>query len=551
MPKRKSDEEIKKEIFNKYQDEYFFVEGSYINNKTTCQVIHKKCHNKLDIWINDFINLKKPKYNCPYCSAHSTKKKTDEQFKQELYNKYKDEYISLEPYKSTHENILFRHNKKGCMYEFLENPYNIIKRNSKCPVCSKLSASQTPESFKLKFDKLVNEEYTLLSDYIDARHYITVKHNYNIKENGKKVECGNIWNILPTEFTKGHRCPICSFKPTSKGEKEIEKFILKNYSGEVKIRDKNLLNGLELDFYIPELKLAIEYDGLYYHCEEKIFKRFRESNKYSSYKDSELHKFARDYHLEKTILCEELGVKLIHIYEDEWIKYKNILKKKIKYLLKESYDLPRILVKNCYVKSISFSKAKKFLDKYHIQGSSPASIYLGLFGRSPKSNKNILLSVMTFCKPRSIFGSNKNKEYDYELSRYASNTNYIINGSFGKLFSYFKKNYEWKKIFTYADRRYSNGDIYIKNNWKLRIIYDKNNNPKYYPLKGIYIGYRKLEGQSKPSYSYTNGRYRVNRYNYRKENLQGEIEGTEKDIMETKGMYQIYDCGTLCFEYNK
>ena len=209
----------------------------------------------------------------------------------------------------------------------------------------------------------------------------------------------------------------------------------------------------------------------------------------------------------------------------------------------KSYNLSKIYMKDCKVKEISSSKKNKFLNKYHLQGEDRSNINLGLYWKNSKTNKLKLVSVMTFCKPRRALGQNKNSKYDYELSRFANNSNYIVIGSFGKLFSYFKKNYKWENLITYADRRWSQGDVYIKNGW----VFDHN---------------------SKPNYWYTDGTRRFHRFRFNKQHLKEYSQNpnskyyeifkniyddnkTEKQIMKESKFYTIYDCGNMVFIYNR
>src|SRR5690606_31366039 len=93
---------------------------------------------------------------------------------------------------------------------------------------------------------------------------------------------------------------------------EISK-VIKNLGFVVKDNNKSLLSGIEVDILIESHKLCIEYDGLYYHTERNG-------------KD-------RNYHLNKTILANNLGYSLIHIFEDEWIRNKNLILNKIIHLI--------------------------------------------------------------------------------------------------------------------------------------------------------------------------------------------------------------------------
>ena len=121
-------------------------------------------------------------------------------------------------------------------------------------------------------------------------------------------------------------------------------------------------------------------------------------------------------------------------------------------------------------------------------------LFFGVFIQPAFILVMMFIVVMTFCKPRKATGQNKNSKYDYELSRFASDINYIVIGAFSKLLKYFKDNYKWKKLITYADKRWSEGNVYIKNGWTY--LHD-----------------------SKPNYWYTDGKERYHRYNFRKQEL--------------------------------
>ena len=100
------------------------------------------------------------------------------------------------------------------------------------------------------------------------------------------------------------------YNHTSISEKEISDFIKSICNYEILENDRNIISPKELDIYIPQKNLAIEFDGLYFH-----------STKFG--KDS-------DYHLGKTLACEEKGIRLIHIFEDEWLFKRQIVESIIK-----------------------------------------------------------------------------------------------------------------------------------------------------------------------------------------------------------------------------
>ena len=73
-------------------------------------------------------------------------------------------------------------------------------------------------------------------------------------------------------------------------------------------RERNIISPYELDIYIPSKRIAVEYNGLAWHSE-----KFKGNG-------------TKTYHLMKTNLCKENGIKLIHFFEDEWLEKKEIVK---------------------------------------------------------------------------------------------------------------------------------------------------------------------------------------------------------------------------------
>ena len=266
-----------------------------------------------------------------------------------------------------------------------------------------------------------------------------------------------------------------------------------------RIHDRGLLRGFELDVYIPSKGIAFEYDGLYWHSEAK--------------KDDQL------YHVKKTLACKEKGVRLIHVFEDEWVNKNEICKSRISSVL--GLDNKRIYARKCIVKEIQANEANKFISENHIQGISYGKYNYGLF------NDGELVSVMTFCGLRRNLGGKK-EEGCYELLRFCNKLNTTVIGGAGKLFNRFIKDISPQKVISYADKRWSCGDLYYK------------------------LGFEYIH-DSKPNYFYLVNGERRNRFNFRKDVLVREYgcpnEMSEKEFCRMNGWYRIYDCGSMKFEY--
>jgi len=477
---------------------YTFLDNNYINNQTKLKIKCNKCNYEFKSDISHLMqNIKlKREPLCKNCfNINRSLKYNNESYQNKLDKTFKEKsYTILEDYKGFDVPIL--HKCNICNYEWKISPNNILNNNTRsCPKCNNMIRKNN--SYEEKLIE-INSKLIPLESY----------KGRNIKILHKCKICNYEWKAIPNNTLKGSGCPKCSKKIIQSSYEKLLINFLKNECNieNIKINDRKVLEGKELDIYLPDYNFAFEINGTYYHSEK--------------YKD-------KNYHLNKTELCNKKGITLIHIFDDEIRDKQEILFSKIKHLLKKNYNLEKIYARKCIVKEISNNDKNDFLNKNHIQGYDTSSIRLGLY------YKDILVSVMTFCKPRSCLGS-KNSTYDYELSRFANNNNYIVIGSFGKLFKYFKDNYEWKNIITYADRRWSIGNIYFKNNFH-------------------------VSHYSRPNYWYVNKntKKRYHRYNFRKDRLEKlfpelyDKNKTEKEIMELTNYVRIYDCGNIVFYYEK
>jgi len=338
-------------------------------------------------------------------------------------------------------------------------------------------------------------ELELLEEYKGVRD----NNNNQIYYKFKHIPSGDIF----IDHISCGRVPIWKDPNETIGVSKQEKDLLNEIKNllpnrEIISNNRKLIKGFEIDIYIPELKLAIEYDGLRYHSEAYGNKN-------------------RMYHLIKTEKCDMQGIQLIHIFEDEWRFKRHIVLNRLKSLFKID---SKIYARKCKIKEISSKESNIFLNLYHIQGGCRSKINIGLY-----FDKD-LIGVMTFGNLRKITG-NVSKLGEYELLRYASR-NTIVGGA-SRLFKYFIKNYDPKKIISYADRRYSLGNLYKQLGFK----HIKNTQPNYW-----YMKYYKM---------------REHRFKYRKSELPKLLDTfdpkySEWDNMKLNKFDRIWDCGSMKFE---
>lgn len=359
--------------------------------------------------------------------------------------------------------------------------------------------TQTDEYKQKVKDTNFKKKLKIIKNYLEKDNLIFVK--YNVKENSINYLC-NMCNknhniLFQTLYirSKQNRTICIECNPlydnfNSYTEKEIVNFIKENYMGKVYENNRKKLNGTELDIFLPDLNLAIEFNGLYWHSE--MFK-----DKY--------------FHLNKTSLCEENNIQLIHIFEDDW-KYKQDIIKSI--LLNKLGKSKRIYGRKCIIKEVNSKDKSVFLEENHLQGDTISKVNLGLYYNDE------LVSLMTFGQ-RPM-----NKET--ELIRFCNKLNTTVIGGANKLFKYYINNYEYDSIISYADRSISQGKLYEK------------------------LGFKYLS-TTNPNYHYIVGGIKENRFKYRKSELikKGWLndDETEHECMMGMGYYRIYNSGNLKFIY--
>jgi len=271
---------------------------------------------------------------------------------------------------------------------------------------------------------------------------------------------------------------------------EIMTFVKSVYSGTV-IKDAAVLDNKEIDVYLPELKLGFECDGIYYHS--------------SKYVDP-------GYHAWKSSKARDNGIRLIHIFEDEWYDHKDIWKEKIKHLIGIRDSV--IYARKTICKEITKKDSKPFLEKYHIQGVGKSNKVYGLFFEDE------LVSVMTF---------RKDKE-DYILDRFCSSC--TVTGGFSKLLKFFINNNDVKKIYSFLD---------IASNGYHESVYDRT---------GFVI-----DKILRHDYKYLYKGKRVHKFNFRHKHLAKLLKNYDPNLSEyqntlNNNIWQIYDSGKIRYVLN-
>lgn len=335
--------------------------------------------------------------------------------------------------------------------------------------------------------------------------------------------CGNNWCVEPNEYCSRE----CQGKSESVKEKRKttnqERYGIDNPFQSEQFKEQSKQTLLEKygvsDFRKPKNNPFTEIDFLNNYSSHKIsktdlsFPEIKLNVIYSNLNtNSYINNPNKNYFLDKTNEAESQDYQLFHIFEsDNQDIWKSVINNKLGLSNK-------IYARKCNIRNVNSIEANQFLNCNHLQGSCNANIRLGLY------YENQLVQLMTFSKPRF------NKNYEYELIRLCTKLGTTIVGGASKLFKYFLKVYKPLSIISYANRRWSKGDIYQTLGFKL--VNKTEPNYYYFDRDGIYsrLQFQKHKLLNMKSYS---------------------KDKSEWQIMMEEGYNKIYDCGNLVFEYRQ
>jgi len=469
---------------------------------------------KIGAYNNMIANTKKTllkKYgNETYNNSEKNKQTKLEKYGDETYNnRNKFRETMIEKYGSAcHPDTIKRTKElssKGIIGFKSEKYKNFLKRNNVTNISQLESVKEEKRKtiFSLMYYRLFNSER--LKGLVKP---LFTKDEYDGSKSRKKkykfqcIKCNN--EFTDTLYSgKIPRCIRCYplTKYYSDAEKEIVEYLKSIYTGKIIENNRFILSsGRELDIFIPDKNVAIEFNGLFWHSE------------IGGNKD-------KKYHLNKTLECENQNIRLIQIFEDEWLYKQNIVKSRLKHILGLSDRT--IFARETTIKEITNMEKNNFLNQYHIQGEDKSHTKLGAF------YENELVAVMTFGGLRISTG-NISKNDEYELIRFASSVS--SSGLANKLLTYFIKKYNPNKIISYADRRWT----YNQNN-----LYDK-------------LGFNRVSDGT-PNYWYIKDGQRFHRFGFRKNVLREKVEKYDSSLTEWQNMQlndydRIWDSGNFKYE---
>lgn len=368
---------------------------------------------------------------------------------------------------------------------------------------AKLRAKKNSENFIKFHSEKIKQKIE------DLKHYDLLKLDAkNVKLRCKRCNTNFIIDrqVMNYKIRIGKGlCPHCDYKDNtfrSGGEKELADSIRLIYPGEIKTNVK--FGNHEVDIYIPDKNIAIDFNGLYWHTEQ-----FKEKN----------------YHWMKKREIEAYNLNFIQIWQDDWEDP-----------IKQQIILSRIqaklgLSKKIYARDTKFSEIdgtayKKFCDENHLQGHAKASFKFGLLLGSE------LVEVISFDHPRhAISRTSQDTLGSYELIRLCTKSGYEVVGGFSKLMKHAQEAIpDMKHVKSFIDLDWSSLEM---------SGYEK-------------VGFKKIRCTD-PNYWWVVDGIRMNRLKFTKKNLMKmfpdeDHSKSETEIMHSHDWWRAFGSGNMLVE---
>lgn len=525
-----TDEWIKK-ARNVHGDKYLYDKVSY-NGSDKKVLITCPIHG--DFWQEAASHLSG--VGCPKCKGGvelSTEEYIDK-LRQVHGNKYDYSKVNYVNAKTKINIICSRHGV------FSQLPYQHLKGQG-CPKCKSSKLENLlirlfdKKGLRYTYQYKVKNDKTLYCDFL-LNDYDTV------------IECQGEQHFIPTSFDKNKNINRCkeSYEKILEYDNlkyaycinnglDIVYFTIPKYFNTENVnintsfyKDKNLLTNTEQLLEYINNKQSTDTSDSFFNFYEDIRKNVNKDvinvNKTIRYKDYivlyvPLEPNKRSDLNDRRRMYKKRSYNVIIVFEDEYVNHREIVLSKIRHLFKLD-KLPKIMARKCLINTIKQNDARDFLNNNHIQGFVNSSIYLGAY------YNNQLIAVMSFIKEPGD---------KWNLSRFASDNNYICCGLGGKLFDYFIRNYNFKSIKSFADKRWT-----------------------YNTEKNIYLdlGFKEVQNVM-PDYRYfkSGEKVRHHKFNFRKQILHRkyglDMNLTETEMVKQLGYNRIWDCGLIKYVYTK
>lgn len=334
------------------------------------------------------------------------------------------------------------------------------------------------------------------TDDITIKNLCYIHGDIRIKACDVPMMFGN--RLKPDRYSSMVVCPECNpFKTGPSGIEVVIAGMLDSFGVryEQHYRKLPMLKPKELDFWIPDFNTGIECNGVHWHSGAE----------------------RRDIDRRKRLICRHAGIRLLTFWEDDIKDHPDRIQAYLRTVFNRNSR--KIGARECEIKDVPSQECREFLELYHLQGSVNAPVRLGLY------KDGELLEVMTFGKRRRNMGARNSSDTEWELYRLCTKDDCTVSGGASRLFSYFKKHYEWSDIISYCHAEISDGTVYRKLGFVFR-------------------------GRTSCGYSYVkDGSYRrINRFTLRKSEIDDGSGRTADEILESLGYSKCWDAGNTVWK---
>jgi len=270
-------------------------------------------------------------------------------------------------------------------------------------------------------------------------------------------------------------------------------------------RDRTMVSPKELDIYLPEKKLAIEYCGEYFH----------------SSGDADSEPKMAEKHILKHKLCAEKGIRLITVFGSEWLEHNYAVRR----LLRNAAGAGKgkLMARKCELRRVEHKDAVAFYERYHPQGGAGNGEHFGLY------HTDKLVACMRFTLGSNDRGASRTRTWT--LSRYA--TRVSVQGGASRLLKAFVSEKNPKTIKSFSDNRYFGGGMYTQ----LGFVLDEETAADYQ------VWHPKLGLMPKAAWQRRNIVSLAKRLGFEIGFDHETDPRTERDMTYLLGGRRIYDCG--------
>lgn len=388
----------------------------------------------------------------------------------------------------------------GHFFRMAPNTYEAGHRCRACYVASRTGVPN-PRMSKHRWAQFLaaieRARFQLVGEAPDPAAFVVGASN----ENGRyrlRCHCGNVWSpsLHDVLYGKYNSCGCVK----SQAPLDI-RALLESWGEVVVMNDREIIAPHEVDVWLPERRLGIEYNGLHWHGEVVNGAA------------------ARTKHWRKHVAARAADIQLIQVFEDEWVHDRDKVVAVLRARL--GHNERRLGARECVVAEVKADEAQAFLDRHHLRGYGAGGTHLGL-----RLGDELLAMVTVRPPAASRVPDGYSKAETLDITRFCVAGGVTVSGGFSRLLAGITKRFSGVRcVVTYSDNRWSEGGLYEA------------------------VGFRR-DRESGPSYSYhrrgTQGPRRP-RFQYRLKNIKRmwpDETGTEWEIMRRHGWDRTWDCGT-------